>query len=107
MIRPRGDLVLVRVLKSTAVATDGGIVIPDSLKRDFVKAEVVDTGPGRYLESGVRAPADDLNIGQIVLVLADIRGPQGQIIRKNLIPVSPQDDLMLVPESNIYAVEAN
>jgi len=54
----------------------------------------------------VRARADDLEPGQIVLVLGDRKDPRtGQTVQRNLIPASPEEDVFLVREDLIYAIE--
>ena len=104
--KPRGDAVLIRPLPEARLQTPGGIHIPPSLKRDFVRAEVLEIGPGRWLDCGVRARADDLEPGQIVLVLGDRKDPRtGQTVQRNLIPASPEEDVFLVREDLIYAIE--
>lgn len=63
-IAPTGDFVLVkRVLQEKS---DGGIVLPESA-RDKMMAQVVEVGPGRITEAGVRIEPRVVS-GQYVLI---------------------------------------
>jgi len=57
MIRPLGDRVVVKLLKSEEV-TKGGIVLPDTAKEKPQEGEVVAVGPGRVLDNGTRLPME-------------------------------------------------
>ncbi|MCL5040654.1 MAG: co-chaperone GroES [Firmicutes bacterium] len=57
MIRPLGDRVVVKLLKSEEV-TRGGIVLPDTAKEKPQEGEVVAVGPGRVLDNGSRLPLE-------------------------------------------------
>ncbi len=65
-IKPLGDRVVVNPLKKEEV-TASGIVLPDTVEKEQ-KAQgiVVAVGPGKLLESGVRAPMD-VKVGDTVL----------------------------------------
>lgn len=104
-IVPRGDLVLIRKLPTRERTTEGGIHLPQSMKRDFLFAEVLDVGCGRWLECGERGMADDLEPGDVVLVREDRKDRMGTLISKSLIPVTPEEDTFLVAETDIYAIE--
>jgi len=57
-VEPLEDRILVRQLKKKEVEkTDGGIIIPDSAKREVAEGIVVAAGQGRYAgDSGVFIP---------------------------------------------------
>lgn len=101
-VQPRGDQVLIRRL-ADAEATAGGIIMPEQFQHDFFHAEVLKIGPGGY-DGGVRCPANDLAVGDIVLVDEERRGPDG-IKRIHLLPVTPDEkNVVLVLELHIRAI---
>lgn len=101
-VQPRGDQVLVRRL-ADAEATAGGIIMPEQFQHDFFHAEVLKIGPGGY-DGGVRCPANDLAVGDIVLVDEERRSPDG-IKRIHLLPVTPDEtNVVLVLELHIRAI---
>ncbi len=53
-IHPLDDRVVIEILEAEEV-TAGGIVLPDTAKEKQQRGKVVSVGPGRLLESGVRA----------------------------------------------------
>ncbi len=55
-IKPLGNRILVK--RSKAVASKGGILLPDSAQEKPKEGEVVAVGPGRYDESGNLKPVD-------------------------------------------------
>ena len=52
-IKPLDDKVLIKQSEADQV-TAGGIVLPDTAKEKPQQGKVVDTGPGKLLESGKR-----------------------------------------------------
>lgn len=107
MIKPRSNLVLIKRLPKEEKTTEGGIHLPMHLEEEFFKAEIVAVGTGQWLECGKRATADDLEPGMTVLVEAEHRDKTGHIRMPHILPVSPDSDLCLVPESKIYAIEGD
>ena len=53
-IRPLDDRVVVQPVEAEQT-TAGGIVLPDSAKEKPQRGKVVDVGPGKLLDNGVRA----------------------------------------------------
>jgi len=103
MIRPRGQLVLMRRLPKTEKKTKGGLAIPDYMKRSLMEAEVLRIGAG-YYDSGVHQPVLDLKVGDRVLLQDDppIGDPRNR--QKAHIPVTADENEFLVSETRIYAV---
>lgn len=65
-IRPLGDRVVVMPVKEEEV-TKSGIVLPDTIEKEKkAEGEVVAVGPGKLLDSGVRA-AMEVKVGDRVL----------------------------------------
>lgn len=64
-IKPLNDKILVKLLPDESV-TAGGLVIPDTLKNNQTKGEVVALGSGVELSDGTMRPIP-LNIGDKVL----------------------------------------
>lgn len=95
MMRPRGDLVLVRKIKEENM-TKGGIFLPGHVGNTFTHAEVLAKGKGHYLENGDRAVIDDLEVGDIV-VCSNEKG----------LPLEVEGDreTMIVNQADIVAVD--
>ena len=55
-IRPLGDRVVVKVVKTEKTA--GGIVLPETAQEKPMIGEVIAVGPGRLDENGKRMPMD-------------------------------------------------
>lgn len=104
-IIPRGNFVLVRVLPRSERASDGGIVMPETLKRDFEHGVIVALGPGVYAECGKRCPPSDLAVGDKVFLRSDRKDREGRLIGKSMIPLDTEEKLHLVQESDIFAIE--
>lgn len=67
MIRPRGNVVVLRLIIDAAERKEGGIIVPT--KNDsFCQAEVIAVGPGQILASGAVSDTGDLKEGQLVYV---------------------------------------
>jgi chaperonin GroES len=65
-IKPLGDHVVVKPVAKEEV-TASGIVLPDTVEKEKkAEGEVVAVGPGKLLESGVRAPLE-VAVGDRVL----------------------------------------
>jgi chaperonin GroES len=65
-IQPLSDRIVVKKLKEKEV-TASGIVLPDTIEKEKkTEGEVVAVGPGKMLETGVRA-AMEISVGQTVL----------------------------------------
>lgn len=65
-IRPLGDRVVVMPVKEEEM-TKSGIVLPDTIEKEKkAEGEVVAVGPGKLLDSGVRA-AMEVKVGDRVL----------------------------------------
>lgn len=54
-VKPLSDRVLVEILESEE-KTKGGIILPDTAKKEKSEGKVVETGPGKTLESGKVQP---------------------------------------------------
>lgn len=98
---PLEDRLLVRPIKKNEVEkTEGGIIIPDSAKKEVAEGEVFSVGPGRYAyESGVFIPTW-LHKGDIVLygknqgMPIDIPGEDGK--REEMRLLRESDVLLLI-----------
>ena len=64
-LRPLDDRVVVRRLEAEENTT-GGIILPDNAKEKPQRGEVIAVGPGKLLDSGVRA-TPDIAAGDTVL----------------------------------------
>ncbi|MDR1519544.1 MAG: co-chaperone GroES [Planctomycetota bacterium] len=64
-LRPLDDRVVVRRLEAEE-KTSGGIILPDNAKEKPQRGEVIAVGPGKLLDSGVRA-VPDIAAGDTVL----------------------------------------
>lgn len=64
-LRPLDDRVVVRRLEAEE-KTAGGIILPDNAKEKPQRGEVIAAGPGKLLDSGVRA-VPDVAAGDTVL----------------------------------------
>lgn len=65
IVHPLGDRVLLK-LGTPKEQTKGGLHLPDQVKQQPLWGEVVATGPGLMLESGVEHK-QDLKVGDVVL----------------------------------------
>ncbi len=65
-IKPLGDHVVVKLIEKEEI-TASGIVLPDTVEKEKkAEGEVIAVGPGKMLESGVRATID-VKVGDKVL----------------------------------------
>lgn len=64
-IRPLGDRIIVKRLENDHVS-DGGIVIPDTVREKPLQGEVLAVGSGRVLDNGSRK-APDIKAGERVM----------------------------------------
>lgn len=83
-IIPQGDTVLIEWMQTTA----GSIQLPDNLPMGDMLWKVVDTGPGRVLNSGALLPLP-FKAGDVI-VLSQSRGI------KSLLPLHLTDDRRMV-----------
>jgi chaperonin GroES len=92
---PLDDRVLIRpVAKKETEITDGGILIPETVKKEVAEGEVVAVGSGRYaLDTGVFIP-NYLLPGDIVLFGAN----QGMPLAVN------KEELRLLREGDVLLV---
>lgn len=90
-IKPLGDNVLVRQKKADEV-TSFGLVLPEKDEKK-PEGEVVAVGPGKRLESGVRAGMD-VKVGDTV-ILKNWGGEKVEINKEEYKIVS-QDDILAV-----------
>lgn len=104
-IIPRGNWVLICRLPRSERASAGGIVMPETLQRDFEHGVIVAIGPGVYAECGERCPLDDLGVGDRVFLRSDRKDRQGRLVGKSMIPLDTEEKLHLVQESDIFAIE--
>ncbi len=66
-IKPLGDHIVVKLVKEEVV-TASGLFLPDTNdKEKKAEGEVIAVGPGKMLESGVRA-AMELKVGDHILI---------------------------------------
>jgi chaperonin GroES len=65
-IKPLGDHVVVQLIEKEEM-TASGIVLPDTVEKEKkAEGKVVAVGPGKMLDSGVRAPID-VQVGDHIL----------------------------------------
>jgi len=95
MMRPRGDLVLVRKIEEQKL-TKGGIVLPGKIAGAFTHAEVLAVGVGHYLENGQRATITDIKVGDIVVCSSEKGLP---------LEVDGDRDTMIINDADIVAVD--
>ena len=86
------DNILVKKLEKEQL---GKIVIPDSVEDDWSRGEVYGVGPGVYQNGKLIKP--DLKVGDIVVFPSQQMG-------MSLPPVG-DDELLIIPEKMILAVE--
>lgn len=67
-IRPLMDIVIV-YRDADEEITQGGVIIPDNAKQEKTYGEVLATGPGLFLNDGMRREMD-INVGQRVIFSA-------------------------------------
>lgn len=93
---PLEDRLLVRpIQEKEQETTDGGILIPVTVKKETAKGEVVAVGAGRYAgETGVFIP-NVLNAGDIVLYGIN-QGMDLQVEKETLRLLRESDVLMLI-----------
>lgn len=96
-LSPRGALILVEKCDVNA-QTEGGIALPEDIKRDYLFARIKKTGPGRK-----NMNTDDLNPGDVVMYQAVQRqGPH--IADKGLALTVDGIECLLLNETDILAV---
>ena len=86
------DNILVKKLEKEQL---GKVIIPDSVEDDWSRGEVYGVGPGVYQNGKLIAP--DLKVGDIVVFPSQQMG-------MSLPPVG-DDELLIIPEKMILAVE--
>lgn len=97
--KPLGDRVVVRRDTANGV-TDGGILLPDSVKRSKRPTGIVwSVGPGRLLDNGTRVPVP-LEKGQRVI----ITGYAGLEIRDDINASDAEEEFIILREDDIVAV---
>jgi len=101
-IRPHGDRILVKP-DPMANKTDGGIVLPDSVRGKPTRGEVVAVGPGRVSQEGT-AVAMPFLVGQQVLYAAF--SETGLVIDGEEYLILREPDIYAVIEPCEVAVEA-
>jgi co-chaperonin GroES (HSP10) len=95
--KPCEEFVLIKQHDKEEQVTPGGITLPVSAENmGLCYADIVEVGPGRYLENGQRAIMNDIKPGDVVLVAAG-----------KCIPLNAAQDrkVMLVDRHQILAVE--
>lgn len=86
------DNILVKKLEKEQL---GKVIIPDSVEDDWARGEVYGVGPGVYQNGKLIKP--DLKVGDIVIFPSQQMG-------MSLPPVG-DDELLIIPEKMILAVE--
>jgi chaperonin GroES len=97
--QPLEDRVLIRpVIKKETEITDGGILIPETVKKEVLEGEVVAAGQGRYAgETGEFMPTC-LAKGDLVLFGAK-QGMPIEVNKETLIIIRESDVLMLIKKT--------
>jgi chaperonin GroES len=95
-LEPIADRVVLKSVGGSYEVGEHKILIAESCKQQFVKAQVVAVGPGRMLESGLRV-VPQVKIGDIVLVNSLACAPSD-------LPVEMEGDYFLIPERDIAAI---
>lgn len=95
--QPLQDRVLIEPIKETDQKTDGGLYIPDTVRKDVVEGIVYAVGPGYHAkETGVFV-ATMLHEGERVLVGRDYGTPI-TVDKKELRLMREDDVLMVIKE---------
>lgn len=89
-LTPLEDRILVKPIKKSDIEkTDGGIFIPDVVKKDVSEGEVISVGNGRYaIETGVFIPnylypGDKVLFGSQQGMPVDVGGEELRIMRES------------------------
>jgi len=97
--QPLEDRILVKPIKKTETeVTEGGIVIPDTVKKEVAEGIVVAAGPGRYAnETGAAIPCmlgkgDHVLYGVNQGLEIEIDGDSG----KELVRILREGDILLI-----------
>lgn len=93
-LEPIADRVVLKRLDSTNEI--GGIILPESEMQQFVRAEVIAVGPGKFGDDGSRLPMQT-KVGDICLVNALACAPCD-------LPVDLDGEFLLIPEKDIAAI---
>lgn len=93
-LEPVNDYLILKKLESGS--NIGDIYMPELDKQQIIKAEVIAVGPGKVLDSGVRAPMQCAE-GDEVLVNALACAPC-------TLPLDMEGEFLLVPERDIAAI---
>lgn len=93
-LKPLHDTVVLRRIMAEE-KTVGGIIIPDTVRRETPHGEVVAAGPGPRLKSGARA-AMTVRPGDLVL-LASWTGNEIKLDGEELLMVRESDILGILP----------
>jgi chaperonin GroES len=93
-LEPINDFVILKKLRSDAEIS--GIILPEQQGQQIIKAEVIAVGPGKVLDSGVRA-AMQCKVGDRVFVNSLACAPEN-------LPLDMEGEFLLVPEKDIAAI---
>ena len=92
-LKPLGDRVLVERTEEKEQKSDGGIIIPDTVKEKPMKGKIIAAGPGAIQENGERTPME-IKKGDMVL-FGKYAGTEVKIDGK---------ELLIMRESDILAI---
>jgi len=95
MLRPLGDHILVKPWEAEEVSR-GGIVLPDTAQKKPREGEVLAVGPGRVLDSGLRAPME-VSVGDVI-VYAQYGGTEVTVAG---------EDYVILDEGSVLAINAD
>jgi chaperonin GroES len=93
-LEPINDYIILKKLNSEAIIE--GIILPEYAGQQIIKAEVIGVGPGKVLDSGVRAPMQT-KVGDTVLVNSLACAPTD-------LPLDESGEFLLIPERDIAAI---
>lgn len=93
-LEPINDYVILKKLESSCEV--GDILLPELDGQQIVKAEVIAVGPGKVLDSGIRAPMQS-TVGDRVLVNTLACAP-------TVLPIDIEGEYLLIPERDIAAI---
>lgn len=99
-LEPTGDRILIRPIKKTEEEkTEGGILVPTTVKKETAEGEVIAAGAGRYAsESGVFMP-NEIKVGDLVLYGAE-RGLAIEVDKDG----GGKEVCLLMPEGDILGI---